>query len=369
MTEPKRLKGNHALPIREPHAIELSEKKWRRVDALECVKRNESLCLLGIAGVGKTTLVNELVQFLRSQGEIVACIAKTHTAALQISGCSANSFVYRSILHGQFRGKWVVCDEVSQLEFAIFVQLQKLMHMGKKFILIGDFNQFGPIGSNIFGGKILGDCIENSDFLKLMADCNLCELTECKRSDEKLFAYYSSLIRGGDRFSLPLGEVLEEARHMFPRKKGIPDFSLVISHTHRRALNTRINTALKPEGALMLTGPDGDFYIYEGQLLIGRLQEKKRGIVNNGMYRVKTIVRQAGEEITVVCELTQNEIKLPKDFVAQHLALCHSLTQANVQGCTLKGRIRIYTHHRFFTLKHLFVCISRATAYNLVEVI
>jgi hypothetical protein len=40
-----------------------------------------------------------------------------------------------------------------------------------------------------------------------------------------------------------------------------------------------------------------------------------------------------------------------------------------VQGCTLKGRIRIYTHHRFFTLKHLFVCISRATAYNLVEVI
>ena len=84
--------------------------------------------------------------------------------------------------------------------------------------------------------------------------------------------------------------------------------------------------------------------------------------------------KQAVEEvedaqaITVVCELSQKEFVLPAEFVSAHMRLCFALTYASIQGATLKNRIRLYTHHPRMTLKHLFVGISRATAYALVEV-
>ena len=193
-----------------------------------------------------------------------------------------------------------------------------------------------------------------------MAVCNRVHLIECKRADSQLFDYYTSLTSSGDRFNRPLQEVLQEARKMFPRKKGFPDFSLVISHRQRIAINQKQNE----KRGLQLTGPDGDFYVYEGLLLIGHLMEKKKGILNNAMYRVKAIA----QDITVVCELSQKEFALPADFVSAHMRLCFALTYASIQGATLKNRIRLYTHHPRMTLKHLFVGISRATAYALVEV-
>ena len=162
---------------------------------------------------------------------------------------------------------------------------------------------------------------------------------------------------------MPLEDVLSEARKLFPRKRALPEFSLVISHRMRRSINKRCNEQLKPADALKLEGEDV-FYVYPGQRLVGHLQEKKRGVLNNAFYIVKTVA----DEITIKCEISGKEFKLPHDFVAQYLRLSHALTIAGIQGATL-GSIRIFTNHPRFTLRHLFVAISRATSYAAVEVI
>jgi hypothetical protein len=54
---------------------------------------------------------------------------------------------------------------------------------------------------------------------------------------------------------------------------------------------------------------------------------------------------------------------------ARCLRLTYGLTLAGCQGLTLPGRVRIVdTNSPHFTRKHLFVGLSRATAFDLLEV-
>jgi hypothetical protein len=221
--------GVYKLPIREHQEIALNPREWMEVDPYETIAKKKSLALFGCAGTGKTFLARELIEILRGEGKRVAVVSKTHVAAIQLGGVTANHFAYKHILHSSYNGDYLVIDEVSQIEIGLWIQLAKLSFMGVKFILLGDFNQHHPIGGHIFAGKILDDeCIERSCLLKILADCNRCTLTECKRSDQQLFDFYSSLIPNGSRFEVCLETLLEEARKMFPRKKRVS--SLLLSN-------------------------------------------------------------------------------------------------------------------------------------------
>ena len=67
-------------------------------------------------------------------------------------------------------------------------------------------------------------------------------------------------------------------------------------------------------------------------------------------------------------ELT-NGLKLTHEQALTSLRLSYALTYASCHGLTLKGVVRLDTQSPNFTMKHLYVGISRATAANLVEVI
>ena len=362
--EDKRLRAKHQLPIRHKHEVIFTDTDWRIVDPHETIRKGEGLFIQGCAGTGKSHLARELIEILR-ETFTVAIIAKTHTAALNLGGSTCQHFIFKQILHGSCKYDWIVLDEVSMLSLQEWVHLQKLCFLGVRWVLLGDFEQFGPIGGHVFAGSMLDeDCVQRSRLLKIMAQGNIVSLTECKRSDVALFRYYSSLISGGSRFAMALEDVLSEARSLFPRKRGLPEFSLVISHRMRRSINKRINELSKKD-ALKLEGED-DFYVYPGLRLIGHLQEKKQGVLNNAFYIVKTV---AEDKITIQCKISGKEMTLSHEFVAQYLRLSHALTIAGIQGATLDGRIRIFTNHPRFTLRHLFVTISRATSYANVEVI
>ena len=59
---------------------------------------------------------------------------------------------------------------------------------------------------------------------------------------------------------------------------------------------------------------------------------------------------------------------LTHEQAVQSLRLCYALTYASCQGLTLPGVVRLDTKSDHFTLKHLYVGLSRATAADLVEV-
>ena len=82
---------------------------------------------------------------------------------------------------------------------------------------------------------------------------------------------------------------------------------------------------------------------------------------NGCFYHVKAV---SSEKLVL-----EEGIELTHHAAARCLRLAHAITQAGCQGLTLPGLVRIVeTESRNFTRRHLYVRLSRATAFGLVEV-
>ena len=84
-----------------------------------------------------------------------------------------------------------------------------------------------------------------------------------------------------------------------------------------------------------------------------------------GLFYEVEEVRDDLKEKTV--QLTSGLV-LTHEQAVQSLRLCYALTYASCQGLTLPGVVRLDTQSSHFTMKHLYVGLSRATAADLVEV-
>ena len=76
----------------------------------------------------------------------------------------------------------------------------------------------------------------------------------------------------------------------------------------------------------------------------------------------------------VVADRTQHAyfvtgLELTHEQAVQSVRLCYALTYASCQGLTLPGIVRLDTRSDHFTMKHLYVGLSRGTAADLVEVV
>ena len=200
---------------------------------------------------------------------------------------------------------------------------------------------------------------------KILADNNRVVLTENKRSDQALFDFYSSLISGGSRFEEPLENILAWARKRFPATDKHADVSLTISHKHRQALNRFYNRAQRPSTSTLVETNDGPIWLYPGLQLVGHMQEKRYGCVNGGVYVVKSFK----ESLVLECLMTKTNLEVSMDFLKSSLRLGFARTQASCQGSTCFGLLRVYSTHPRFTKTHLFVCGSRATSSELLEVV
>jgi ATP-dependent exoDNAse (exonuclease V) alpha subunit len=98
-------------------------------------------------------------------------------------------------------------------------------------------------------------------------------------------------------------------------------------------------------------------YLWPGIQLIGAGHRCLKGM----FYEVAAV-----DDVHV--ELT-NGLKLTHEQALKSLRLSYALTYASCQGLTLKGVVRLDTQSPNFTLKHLYVGISRATSASLVEVV
>ena len=126
-----------------------------------------------------------------------------------LGGVTADHWVRRYVLAGSPRCDVLWIDEISQLDVGLWLQINKLTYTGMKFLVSGDFNQFAPLGNTFRGAQVAETAFENSGLLHTLSSGNVVTLTECKRSDSELFSFYSSLIKGGLRFEIPLPEAVK----------------------------------------------------------------------------------------------------------------------------------------------------------------
>jgi hypothetical protein len=189
-----------------------------------------------------------------------------------------------------------------------------------------------------------------------LCGCNRLTLTTCRRSNGELFAWYSSLIRGGARFELPLSAVLAEARARFTLA-GPADHNLCISHRRRHQLNKAANERERLAHPAQLVRARQSFWAWPGQKLLGAAGS--RTIRNGCTYTVEAV----GTDFLALV----GEGKVP---FAQTgcLRLATAQTYASCQGTEFSGSLALWDcDSRHFTMRHLFVALSRATvACNIV---
>jgi hypothetical protein len=400
--EKKPLLTHPTLPIIDADPPILENWAWRdhpAEAALELVDSGQSFCLRGEAGTGKTYMTRQIVSHLQEKGERVQCIGKTHVACSLLHSESTPSmtvqrFVYKHILAGSYKG-WVILDECSLCELRLWTYLYRLLNTCK-FICVGSWSQLPPVGGHQWlDTQLPDDCVETSRMFHRLCGGNRITLTECKRSDDVLFNWVTSLCPGGSRFHTPFPEVLAEAREFFKGSE-TPQWTLCIDHEMRKRINKEQNLREKPPDAIFVKVPrvnsacaPQDFFLYVGQTLICHTQNSK-GNIKNGLFytvsEIKSMKHPQNEDVSnqdddqaanFVKVLNQENLfvsfecglTLPLRVVAKSFRLSHCLTVSSSQGRTCENVLRIITKHRRFGRKHLMVSLSRAREAKSVQVV
>jgi hypothetical protein len=190
-------------------------------------------------------------------------------------------------------------------------------------------------------------------------------LTENRRSDEKLFKAYTNL---GEN----LEAALSNSRAQFPVTKRHAAYTLTMSHALRTQINRRRNeeelvipsqnwlavNIKEPEGYTRTRAGNQPqaMKVWPGLQLIGA-----GGRCLKGMFYTVAACDEAKVELNTGVGLTHQQ-------AFESLRLSYALTYASCQGLTLPGVVRLDTQSSHFTLKHLYVGLSRGTAADLVEV-
>jgi Cdc6-like AAA superfamily ATPase len=340
------------LPVRRP---------WRDVskeEALELMQAGKGLLLVGSPGTGKTHWLRNAIASLRQAGKRVEIVAKTH-AAVQNIGCEAKTadhWVRKHVRAGGVHCHTLVVEELTQINVQLWADLALCRFKGVSFVCAGDFGQFPPICEHWSGCAVPEGALERSDMLFEMCGGHRLTLTENMRSDARLFEAYTNL-----------GETLEEAlaktRALFPVSKRPARYTLTISHKERMRVNRIRNLQDAQEGILLKAPKETrggnqpqDMLLWKGLQLIGAGHRCLKGL----FYEV--------EEVTQETVTLTGGLVLTHEQAVQSLRLCYALTYASCQGLTLPGVVRLDTQSQHFTLKHLYVGLSRATAADLVEV-
>lgn len=140
-------------PLHSNHRIQrqfLSDEQKQAVTGL--LESTDRLQILrGIAGVGKTTLLQEVLPAITSTGRSVAVMAPTNKATNNLiadgfRATTMQSFLKTEKAQSQIKGGVIIVDEAGQIGSPSFNKLSRIAEQqGARIIAVGDRNQHLPV--------------------------------------------------------------------------------------------------------------------------------------------------------------------------------------------------------------------------------
>jgi hypothetical protein len=315
------------------------------------------MCVLGVAGAGKTVTQRAVKAALEAQWLQCQAICLTHTGAhnMGLGAMPAHGCVMRHVLHGAFTGQVVVIDEISFAPINLLAALEYPSLKGVFLIFFGDFGQLPPVSNRWRGCNVPRDTFERSNLFWRWSGGAHFVLRRCRRSDQAHFDFTRSLQ------ALEPAKALEAAKARYPSLGGkrVPDWNLNLSNHKRRRINSEMQhdaAAAATEDRVWIDG-ETPFWCFAGTRLIG-CNRALRGIVNGAFLLV---TRVSPETVWLQDEDTSGEgLEVSAAQVAKHTRLRWALTLTS--GRSLPGTIGIHdTSSRHFSAAHLYVALSRAT--------
>jgi ATP-dependent exoDNAse (exonuclease V) alpha subunit len=234
---------------------------------------------------------------------------------------------------------------VKEIFYKTFLSIKK-MKPNIKFIIAGDWNQLPPV-------KDRGSFDYKSSFaLHELCDGNQLQLTECRRSDKKL--YNMSMVILND------GNVTKDVVKKCGKQQC--KISICFTNNKRKIINHKqMLVSSKGKRTTFLKGlaydkNSQDMWVYEGLPIIARKNNQKLDVYNN--------------ETFTVTKLNKNTIEIENDFddkieipINQFIHLfnpAYCITVHRSQGCSINHPYTIYEWN-LFSKNMQYVAITRAT--------
>lgn len=324
----------------------------------EIVDMNEGLFVCGMAGTGKSYTAKLIQKKLEECKKSFQAAAPTNVASRIVNGKTLHKFFKQfknSITLIEYMNKldYFIIDEYSMMSSFFYPILRMIKaNTNVKFIIIGDHNQLPPVDDENID-------FFNSPILKELCDFNILELTENKRSDDKLFNIHKELLSSG-KFN----------KSLFQKATKLTADNLCWKNSTRKEINRKCMEVFNKKQQHIFIADNGDddsqdVYLTVGTPIIAKHNDDKLEVFNNETYSITSI---KGGKITAKNEF--NEVVLtPAQFQALFLvAYCKTVHKA--QGCTIDTDHTIHDVDEVLKssfkkkINFLYVAISRTTNIN-----
>lgn len=373
----------------DPAAIDRSDVDLNiaQAEAAARVAGDAQLVLIvGPAGTGKTTVLRPAVAELRSQGRPVFGVAPSAAAAEVLqheTGVAADTLDKLLIEHRLDRppdhqydlpaGSTVIVDEAGMMATPKLAELAALADRTKwRIVLVGDQLQFSAVGR---GGMFelfveTNDAVELDRIHRFDNDWERDASLRLRRGEVEVAEVYDQQDRlhGG---SLQRMRQQAIARWWTERQAGRT--ALLMSPTNETVVDLNLQCQLRrlrageldPDGAAALAGR---YVLFVGEEIATRKNDRQlltdRGqMVRN---RAEWTVRAIHRDLSVTVEGSSGTVRLPREYVAEHVDLAYARTGAGAQGRTVDAGILFLD--RATDVRNLYVPMTRGRSTNEVFV-
>lgn len=326
----------------------------------------------GIAGSGKSYLINCIVEEIKNKGMDVNLLTPTNLSAIIIGGMTLDKFNKKlksvEILKNLVKD-YIIIDEVSMMK-EIFYKMLSVIKMYKpsvKIILVGHSLQFSPVKDRI--GDKTTDYYFNSDIFKELVHSNKLILTKCRRSDNK---HFNNCCNVNNVNINDYGKNIEDFNICYTNVKRIQINKLLMNKAKEKNKIKKLVSLELPK--FKYSKISQDVYLTIGTPIMSIKNVKKLNFVNSEMFTIKKIDKN--EEIITISNLYSKstdcaiykDIDIPFKKFQNWFHVAYCITSHKSQGQTINKPYSIHDWDRMDeTCK--YVSLSRASKFEYVNII
>ena len=302
---------------------------WNKINKIEdIIDRNKGCFIDGMAGTGKTYILNKVIDKLEKKGIQYMRLSPTNKGALLIGGQTLHKGLgveegklYSTKKLGKIGfNKYIIIDEYGMMtaQFWKILKIIKIKFPDTKFIISGDARQLPPIE------EVARD-YTNMLLLKELTNFNYLPLTKNMRSDNVMWDLYHKTLDGVD--------VQDEFKSTKMLKKNITYYN-----KSKDKLNQYwMDKESKENKNVLEFGDEYKFKLVDGSPIIVIENNKKLDIINNEQFEL-----MGWDDNYILIKNDRLELSINyKDF-ERYIRPAYAITCHCAQGDTLTGEYGIW---------------------------